>query len=252
MSRFKFISRRKSDGTHEEKSPFMRTTSAEKSNEKTNPSGSFFPGVQTKLEISKPGDRSERQADNMANAVVNATGPVQAKAGDETPQAIHKAEEEKKVAKKEEDKVKKKSEIHLKEDDKMHKKGEDEKVKKKEEDKKVQKQDDEKKLGNAEVHRKAEENSGKDFHNRLESAKSGGFEIPDKVRKDMEARFNLQFGYIKIHTDDEAIALCQEISAQAFTNGNHIFFNMGKYDPESSKGKHLLAHELTHVIQQMR
>lgn len=85
----------------------------------------------------------------------------------------------------------------------------------------------------------------------MEAAKSGGSPLPEKVRKEMETQFNLNFGDVKIHTDDEAAALCQEINAQAFTNGYHIFFNSGKYNPESSAGKLLLAHELTHVVQQM-
>jgi hypothetical protein len=53
-----------------------------------------------------------------------------------------------------------------------------------------------------------------------------------------------------VHYDNEAIALTSEVNAQAFTHENHIFFNAGKYEPATPEGKKLLAHELTHVLQQ--
>jgi outer membrane biosynthesis protein TonB len=221
----------------------------------------FFGGsvVQAKTEMSKPGDRSELQADAVAARVVNSPGPIQAKAGDDVPAAIHRAKDEEKTAKKdiqkkEEDKVKKKGDedkVKKKEEDKkMQKKDEKDKVSKKEDEKKTQKKEDEKKQAKL-IQPKAEERATNNFNTRMEAAKSGGFPIPEKIRKEMETRFNLSFSDVKIHTDDEAAALCQEINAQAFTNGYHIFFNSGKYNPESSAGKLLLAHELTHVVQQM-
>jgi hypothetical protein len=266
MSRLRFISRKKTDASKESRFPFVRTSGTEKSNRPENNTQSFFSGIHPKLEVSKPGDKSERQADSMANAVVNSSGPVQAKAGDDAPQVMHRAEEDKKQAKlqtqpkKEDDKAAKKD-LQMKEEDKMQKKGEEDKVKKKEDDKKMQKkgENEKDKVSKKEedkkqaklIQPKAEESGTKSFNNRMESAKSGGFPIPDKVRKDMEARFKIHFGDVKIHTDDDAIALCQEINAQAFTNGYHIFFNSGKFNPETSSGKLLLAHELTHVVQQM-
>ena len=66
----------------------------------------------------------------------------------------------------------------------------------------------------------------------------------------MENSFEVDFSPIRIHTDDNAVKMCQEIGAQAFTNGADIYFNKGKYDPNSVQGKKLLAHELTHTIQQ--
>ncbi len=66
----------------------------------------------------------------------------------------------------------------------------------------------------------------------------------------MESRFGAEFGNVNIHTGAQATMLSQSINAQAFTHGSDIYFNQGKYNPESSGGKHLLAHELTHVVQQ--
>ena len=79
---------------------------------------------------------------------------------------------------------------------------------------------------------------------------SGGRPMEPAIRNWMEQRFGVSFAAVRIHTDSQAIRLCNELGAHAFAYGSHIFFNAGKYDPESTEGKRLLAHELTHVIQQ--
>ena len=73
----------------------------------------------------------------------------------------------------------------------------------------------------------------------------------DASTKDqMESGFGADFGGVKIHNDANAIQMNQELGSQAFANGNDIYFNEGKYNPSSKDGQHLLAHELTHTIQQ--
>ncbi len=72
------------------------------------------------------------------------------------------------------------------------------------------------------------------------------------VRKKMEHAFGFDFGDVIIHTDQAAVQMNRDLQAQAFTHGNDIYFNSGKYNPNSSKGRHLLAHELTHVVQQRK
>ena len=66
----------------------------------------------------------------------------------------------------------------------------------------------------------------------------------------MENRFGNDFSNVKIHTGDDAVQLSNALNAQAFTVGNDIYFNSNKYEPHTSAGKRLLAHELTHVMQQ--
>jgi len=66
----------------------------------------------------------------------------------------------------------------------------------------------------------------------------------------MEQSFNHDFSDVRINDDKESAELCASLNAQAFAIGNDIFFNTGKFNPESSQGKELLAHELTHVVQQ--
>ena len=68
----------------------------------------------------------------------------------------------------------------------------------------------------------------------------------------MEASFDSDFSAVRIHTDEEAAELSKALGAQAFTRGNDIYFNQGKFEPTSSTGKHLLAHELTHTQQQRK
>lgn len=85
---------------------------------------------------------------------------------------------------------------------------------------------------------------------RLARRTTRGQVLPNGVRSFMEARFNADFGAVSIHTDSDAAKIADEIQAAAFTHGRHIYFNHGRYDPESRSGRSLLAHELTHVIQQ--
>jgi hypothetical protein len=84
----------------------------------------------------------------------------------------------------------------------------------------------------------------------LESTKGGGSPMADPLRNDMEDRMGADFSNVRVHTDSKAQDMSSGISAEAFAHGNDIYFNKGKYAPESKEGKHLLAHELTHTIQQ--
>ncbi|MCG8346024.1 MAG: DUF4157 domain-containing protein [Chlorobiales bacterium] len=77
-----------------------------------------------------------------------------------------------------------------------------------------------------------------------------GDALPSDVRSFMEPRLNADFSNVRIHSDREAASLNNQLSARAFTYRNHIFFSRDQYQPGTSEGKHLLAHELTHTIQQ--
>jgi hypothetical protein len=89
-----------------------------------------------------------------------------------------------------------------------------------------------------------------DFADRMQHAKPNGLPLPLDVKAEMNRQFGADFSKVRVHYDDESIALTNEVNAQAFTHENHIFFNNGKYEPASSEGRKLLAHELTHVLQQ--
>lgn len=85
---------------------------------------------------------------------------------------------------------------------------------------------------------------------RLKSNSGNGAKMDRATRTEMERDFGADFNNVNIHTDESAVQMSKEIGAQAFTHGNDVYFNKGKYNPESKDGKHLLAHELTHTIQQ--
>lgn len=85
---------------------------------------------------------------------------------------------------------------------------------------------------------------------RLENTKGQGQPLPAKTQQQMAHAFNYDFSDVTIHTGVEAVKMTRELHAQAFTHGNDIYFNEGKYNPDSSTGQELLAHELTHVVQQ--
>lgn len=85
---------------------------------------------------------------------------------------------------------------------------------------------------------------------RLNNSGGNGTKMDKNTRAEMERSFGADFSRVNIHTDREAVQLSKEMGAQAFTHGNDVYFNEGKYNPGSDDGKHLLAHELTHTIQQ--
>ena len=79
-----------------------------------------------------------------------------------------------------------------------------------------------------------------------------GMPLDVGTRAFMEQRFGHDFSKVRIHTDHQASQTAQLLNARAFTIGDRISFGTGEYNPYSSAGKHLLAHELAHVTQQSR
>ena len=81
---------------------------------------------------------------------------------------------------------------------------------------------------------------------------SGGRSMDGGTRSFMESRFNYDFAKVKIHDGDLAARSAGSINALAYTSGNNVVFNSGQYNTKSDAGKRLLAHELTHVVQQKK
>jgi Domain of unknown function (DUF4157)/A nuclease family of the HNH/ENDO VII superfamily with conserved AHH len=88
------------------------------------------------------------------------------------------------------------------------------------------------------------------IENQINTTRGGGRNMDEETSDFMENRFGVDFSNVRIHTSGQATQMSQELNAQAFTVGNDIYFNEGKYNPNSNSGKHLLAHELTHTVQQ--
>lgn len=86
--------------------------------------------------------------------------------------------------------------------------------------------------------------------NSIQSSRGSGSGLDGQTQSFMSNRMGSDFSGVKIHTDNEAVQLNRGLNAKAFTVGRDVYFNEGQYQPNSSQGKHLLAHELTHTLQQ--
>lgn len=80
--------------------------------------------------------------------------------------------------------------------------------------------------------------------------RGGGEPLDAGTRSVMESHLGQDFGAVRIHTDAAASESARSVNAQAYTVGNDVVFQSGHYDPGSAEGQHMLAHELTHVVQQ--
>ncbi len=176
--------------------------------------------VQTKLTIGAPGDKYEQEADQMAERVMSMNAPA-------NPQSIQRQSEG-------EEEVQRSplaaSITPL-----------------------IQRFSEEDVQTKSSVQRAGESGAsqaGASLESRLSSQKGGGSPLDDEVKSFMEPRFGTDFSSVRIHTGGDAVSMNKELHAQAFAHGSDIYFNAGKYNPTSNEGKRLLAHELTHVVQQ--
>lgn len=84
----------------------------------------------------------------------------------------------------------------------------------------------------------------------IQNLKGGGRPLPTSARAFFESRMGADFSGVRVHTDSQSANTARALNARAFTHGSNIAFSANQYSPTSREGKHLLAHELTHVIQQ--
>ncbi|MBR9998840.1 MAG: DUF4157 domain-containing protein [Cyclobacteriaceae bacterium] len=231
------------------------------------PASVFFkPAVQTKLQVNQPGDDYEKEADLIAERVVNTpvstVGSIGNNAQDIQRQEQEPEEEEETLQtaeisiqrlmdeEKEETPVIQSKEITFiqRDNNNMGASSEAE-----EENLQTYSNQGSTSMYHSDVIQMSGRGPpGQDTHfqNQLHSAIPGGQSIPEPVGIQMSSRFGADFSQVKIHTDTGAQHLSKQLNAHAFTYGNHIFFNSGKFEPDSGSGRRLLAHELTHTIQQ--
>ncbi len=91
---------------------------------------------------------------------------------------------------------------------------------------------------------------GGEIENTIQAERGGGQAMGEQARGFFESGMGHDFSNVKVHDDSTADQLNQSVSARAFTIGSDIFFRSGEYQPESQAGRELMAHELTHVVQQ--
>ena len=95
-----------------------------------------------------------------------------------------------------------------------------------------------------------EKEAGGGLESQLTESKGKGDSLPPDTRKNMESGFGADFSSVRVHNDDKSAQWNKQLGARAFTHGNDIYFNQGEYQPGTRSGQHLLAHELTHTVQQ--
>ena len=92
--------------------------------------------------------------------------------------------------------------------------------------------------------------ASEDLESSIQSARGNGQALDANLRTKMGQAMGADFSSVKVHTDSQSDQLNQSIQAKAFTTGQDLFFSQGSYDPSSRGGQELIAHELTHVVQQ--
>ena len=183
--------------------------------------------IQRKMTVGPVGDKYEQEADAVAAKVVNKiNAPTQ------TPTTQRQEEEELQmqaiVQRQEEEELQMKSLPSIS---------------------KLQRQEEEELQMQPSSTTEGEEIST-DIEGQIESAKGGGRPLSADTQSSMGQAFNANFSDVKVHTDGQADTLNRSLQARAFTTGQDIFFRSGEYNPDSSSGQTLLAHELTHTVQQ--
>jgi hypothetical protein len=207
-------------------------------------------GMQAKLTIGQPNDRYEQEADRVANQVMRMPEPVRMTVRDFGRPPIQRLCPE--------------GEEELQRQPKQPE--EDEKKKKylqkqplaatitplvQLQAKPPQTEDEEKKKR---LQKKATSESSPeaspDLQERINGLQHGGQPLAESERAFVEPRFGYDFSGVRIHTDEQAAEMARSVNARAFTVGQDVVFGSGQYQPRSSEGQRLLAHELTHVVQQ--
>jgi len=182
--------------------------------------------LQAKLTVGSPGDKYEVEADATADKVMSMSHSQVQRQSDE--EEVHTAS----MNEEEVQSFPGKEEVQMSpEDDELH----------------SQSMEEETVQGKGTVQREGLSDS---LSSQIQGIKSGGQPMPKASRDFFEPRFGADFSNVKIHNDSTAHETSAAINAKAYTLGNHVAFGKGQYNPESSEGKHLMAHELTHVVQQ--
>ena len=193
--------------------------------------------VQPKLVVGAPGDHFEQEADRVADAVVGALAPIRAGASSgAAPVSVQRAcaecEEEERLQRSPA------AEGQGPADEDLGLDGQEEEDEETGAFPVVQRA-----LGGAAYASPA-------LAARISSTQGRGEPLPEATQRDLGSRMAADFGAVRVHHDQVAARMCSDLNAHAFTLGRDIYFNTGRYDPESAAGTHLLAHELTHTIQQ--
>ena len=210
------------------------------------------PPIQAKLMVGPAKDRYEQEADQVASQVVQTinnpdTNSVQREDDDLSlqPQETlqRQDDEDEDLQMKPEDSIQREEdeeeELQMKPEDTLQREEEEE-----EEDLQMKPQETLQRVGS---------DGGaisSDLETEIQQAKGSGQPLDTGLQRSMGQAMGADFSNVKIHADSQADQLNRSIQAKAFTTGQDVFFRQGNYNPGSQGGQELIAHELTHVVQQ--
>ncbi|MDS9397064.1 DUF4157 domain-containing protein [Aphanizomenon flos-aquae NRERC-008] len=203
------------------------------------------PPIQTKLTIGQPGDKYEQEADQVASQVVqqiNSPVPVQSAQGQTVQREDATPFEEEQVQAKSISDTIQREEVAPFEEEQLQAKSISDTIQREE-------LPEEEQLQGKSL--KGEIAATPNLETSIQGARGSGQPLDENIRQPMEKAFGgVDFSQVKVHNDAVSDQLNQSIQARAFTTGQDVFFRGGEYDPGSRGGQELIAHELTHVVQQ--
>ncbi|HPE75147.1 MAG TPA: DUF4157 domain-containing protein [Draconibacterium sp.] len=194
-----------------------------------NPDKNKSTNIQPKLKIGKPGDKFEKEADTVANRVMNMKedNTLNMSTGFSAIQINMKCSE----CQEEEEEIQMQP---------LNNRAVEPLFQSEEEEELIQKKTAE----NTQKH------SVTDLNQNLNNTKGNGKTLSAEITEKFGTKIGADFSNVNIHTDSNAVKMNRQLGARAFTHGNDIYFNQGQFNPQSYQGAHLLAHELTHTVQQ--
>lgn len=206
--------------------------------------------VQPKLKVGEPGDKYEQEADAVADRVVSHAAP------DPAVQMQPDSEEETMNMMPDKDQLSMQSDeeklaMSTEDEGKLAMMEDEEKVAPKEDDEMAMKEEEEIKKKPA-IQRRGDgaAYASPAVTQQVHQTKGQGQPMGKSTQQELGGKMGADFSNVRVHTDERAAELNESLGSKAFAHGQDIYFNKGNYDPGSTEGKRLLAHELTHTMQQ--
>ena len=224
--------------------------------------------LQTKLSLGKPHDMYEQEADTVASRVVkqlsqvNKTSVESASEANQPVHMVQRQEEEELAMQRPTESIQRQEDEEyamLRETEPIQRQVEGEEEEEEaiqlRRSEQIQRQEDEElaMLRGSEVDQSTRLDHGPvtdEVENQVQRARQGGEVMDTSTQAQMENGFGYDFGQVHIHNDAQSDQIARQLNSEAFTVKGDIFFRNGRYNPTSTQGQDLLAHELTHVVQQ--
>lgn len=197
------------------------------------PRGGLGSFIQAKMTVNAPNDIYEQEADEVAASVVSRMSAPEVQREEEEMQAMP-------LQRQEEEEELQMMPIQREEEEEMQAMP-------------LQRQEEEEELQMMPIQRKSSDGGfevGGEIEQQINETRGQGSKLDDSTRSSFEGAMGYDLSGVTIHTGDHANQLSRSVEAKAFTTGSDIYFGEGQYNPGSSDGQQLLAHELTHVVQQ--